>query len=282
MLRMFARRMSHVLVSGNADQVLFGVSLPSESLVHDVRVKVKMVGTSKTREQFNCLMYGVEGWILPVHDPDSGSTYEALWDSLVPKDSAVETLDLDTGAADVTPFYEPGEVDLSDLFDVGLRPERLYHRHKMLTIGNGAVFMYQDNQTPFNLLWVAGDEFVIQIRRRLAVRKPSVLVFAMASPNLNATTAVVDAILGEAEWGQVKYMSHILERAMLHVLGVVESGAETPWEEATALLVKQLDPDLYEETAGRFQSENFDVFTEAMVDMSVVGDIGKVAVSTGR
>ena len=136
------------------------------------------------------------------------------------------------GALDTSPFFEPGEADWTAVFDVGLRPERIYHRDRLLTIVNGSVFTYQDNQSPFNVEWRAGDSFSIHIGKRLRVRQPSVLVFAVAAPSMDDTTVTIQAALAENEWPQVKYMSHILERAMLHVLGVVEAGAETPWEEA--------------------------------------------------
>ena len=39
-------------------------------------------------------MMAVEGWILPVLDPDAGSSFDTLLDTLVPKDTDVEVIDL--------------------------------------------------------------------------------------------------------------------------------------------------------------------------------------------
>ncbi len=281
MKRMFARRTSEVTVAGGTDQVLFGVSLPSNTRVNDIRVQINVIDNTHL-DLMDAAMYAVEGWILPVFDPDAAPAYDTLWDTLVPKDSDVETLDLDTGASDTTPFYEPGEVDLSRLLDVGLQPERIYHRHKLLTINNGAAYKFQDNQTPFNVKWIAGDRFRIRIGRALRVHQPSALVFALASPSMDDTTTVVQTALAEAEWGQVRYIGHVMERALLHTLGVVEVGAETPWEEATALLFKHLDPDVYEEDAGFFTSLSWRAYAEAMVDHSVEGEMAVTAISTGR
>ena len=41
MLRMFARRLGYVRTSTGADVVMFGISLPSDTVVHDIRVKVR-------------------------------------------------------------------------------------------------------------------------------------------------------------------------------------------------------------------------------------------------
>ncbi len=282
MLRMFARRSGQGACIVGTDEVMFGLSLPSDTVIHDIRAKISITNTLEHSIQQAC-RYAVEGWILPVHDPDAASTFDTLWDTLVPKDTDVQTLDLDTGAADSTPFFEPGEADWSDLFDVGLRPERIYHRQKILTLPNGgSIFTHQDVETPFTVIWIPGDSIRIHIRRRLRVRQPSVVLFAIAAPQTDDTTTVQESALAEAEWGQVKYMEHVLERAMLHVLGVVETGAETPWEEATAIIQKHLDPDVREDSAGRFTASSYEFVFEAMVDHSVVGTLEKHAVSTGR
>ncbi len=282
MHRMFARRMSHIRTSGGADQVMWGISLPSDTVVHDIRCKVKGLSQLRTLGRNEAHMLAYEVWILPVLDPDAANSYDDLFDNLVPKDTDVQTLDLDTAAFDTTPFYEPGEADWTSLMDVGLRPERLYHRHEIKTMNANAAFIYQDNQTPFDIQWVGGERFQVHIKRRLRVRQPSVLVMACATPSFDDTTAVVQGNLLEAEWPQIKYVGHVLERALLHLLGVTEVGAETPWEEATALLQKHLDPDVYEELGGSFTSVTYDLFSEVMIDHSVVGELGKQAITTGR
>lgn len=283
MLRMYGRRLSQIATALGTDQVMIGYSLPSDTVIHDFRLRAILQGTTTTGLAWLFAhMYAVESWILPVLDPDSGATYDTLWDQLVPKDTDVQTMDLDTGAVDASPFYEPGEADWSSVLDVGLRPERLYHKHKIMTATTGRSMAFQDSQSPFNVLWVAGDVLNIHIKRRLRVRQPSVLVTAIATPNLNDTTATVQGILGESEWGQVKYAGNMLERALLHLFGVTEAGAETPWEEATAVLQKHLDPEVYEESGGAWGAEQYRVWSEAMLDHSVVGEIGRSQISTGR
>ncbi len=258
------------------------MSLPSDTVIHDIKLKVNLVGTSEALASSDAHMYAIEGWILPVLDPDSIDQYDAIWNALVPKDTDVTTMDLDTGTSDSTPFYEPGEADWSALMDVGLRPERLYHRHAIRHIGNASSFTFQDNQTPFAVKWIANDIVRVHIRRRLRVRQPSCLVFALATPALDDTTASSQSILIENEWASVKYASQMLERAMMSLFGIVEAGAETPWDEAVALLQKHLDPDVFEETATAWGTAQYNAFSEMVVDHSVVGTFGKIPVTTGR
>ena len=279
--RMIARRLTDLDVAAGQDRVVLGISLPSDTVVHDVRARIRFHSDAKASSQTSFAM-GCEAYILPVFDPDSAANYDTLWDQLVPKDTDVQTMDLDTGTTDTTPFFEPGEADWTSLFDVGLRPERLYRRTRVLNIVDGGLWQGIDTETPFGLQWIPGGVVPIHIRRKLRVRQPSVLVIGFASPNFDDTTSAAQAILLEAEWPQVKYIGHVLERALLHVLGLVEAGAETPWEEATALLQKHLDPDPLEETGARFGSLTWHLMAEMTIDHSVPGELGKKTISLGR
>jgi len=281
MLRMFARRLSMVELAANSDRVICGWSVPSDTVIHDIKIKVRGITTSRNIAQWHAHMTAAELWILPMKDPDTFSTYDNEWEIQVPKDTAVQTLDLDTLVADASPFFEPGEADWSQMIDVGFRPERLYHRHRIHTIQD-SVFSYQDNQTPFALQWAGGDRYDVHIKRRLHVRQPSNIVLGVASPSLAGTTATLQGPLVENEWGQVKYASHMLERAMLHLFGLTEAGAETPWEEATLLLEKMLEPDPYEESAGFFTSEAYRFYAQGIMDFSVAGELGNITVTSGR
>lgn len=281
MLRMFGRRQSQVRTVVGADAVLFGISLPSDTVIHDISAKIHAVGNNYLVAS-RAHMSAVEMWILPVHDPDEVTSYDSLWDRLVPKDTDTQTLDLDTAASDTNTFYEAGMAEWGAMLDVGFRPERLYHRHRIHTMTNSAIFRFQDNQSPFAVQWISGFDFRIKIRRRLRVSQPSVLVLAAGAPDLLGTTGTAMAPLLESEWPQVKYAGNMLERAMMDLFGITEAGAETPWEEATDLLQKHLDPDPFEGTSGQWVSEAYDYYTEAMIDHSVVGSLEKLQVTTGR
>lgn len=281
MLRMIGRRIFQVLVSNGTDRVIWGMSIPAGSRIHDIRCRLNVVSNDETI--FNKAVFSAtEMYLLPVHDPDSTETLDALWDRLVEKDTDVATLDLDTHTADTSPFYEPGEINWEALLPVGRKPEKLWKSHKMYTIAEDAVFQYQDNQSPFTKRYVAGGVERIHVSRKLRVDQPMVLCLGMASPVTDDTTATVESILNEKEWPQVRYMKHVLERALLSALGLVEAGAETPWEEASVLLAKQLDPDVYENTSAAFASIDWNVFGEATVDYSVEGELGRILVTTGR
>lgn len=282
MLRMQARRNWFVQAAAGTDAIGFGITLPSDTVVHRVNVKGSFVGATEAATAFNAFGVAFECWLLPLLDPDAGLTYEAIWDNLVPKDTDVEVLDLDTAAADTNPFWEPGELDMGRIMDVGLRPRKLFHEHAYITIANGAVIVWQDNQTPFVLKYWPGGTMGFSLRRGFRVKQPSVLVCAIASPNINDTTATPPTVLSEAQIPQTKYMGDVLKRALMHQLGVVEAGAETPWEEASAVLRKHLVPDVFEGLADAFAGASWNWSGEAMIDHSVTGTLGVKSIDGGR
>jgi len=261
--------------------VVAGISLPSDCRMNNISVEVSLVGETRlTRSQV--AGYACEGYILPVLDPDGAASFDTLWDNLVTKDTDVETLDLDTSAVDSSTFWEPGEIDLAAVFDVGLQPQRIFQRQRFMTLASHNIHSFQDNQTPFDVLWYAGDTFRIKIGRNLRVRQPSVILFAIGSPALDDTITTAEAHLTEAEWPQVKYFGEVLNRAMLHQLGLIEPGSETPWEEATTLIKRHLDPDFNEVTADVLTPQIYHCQARAMFDHTVPGELGKAIVSTGR
>ena len=200
----------------------------------------------------------------------------------MPKDTDTETMDLDTGAADSSPFFEPGEHIWEGIVDVGLRPEKIFGRYRLLTPVSGAHHQDTDPNTPFSFRWRPGEKFTVRVKARKRVRQPSVLVIAIGSPNIDDTSNTLHTAFAENEWPQIKYASNMLERAMLHLFGLTEAGATTPWEEATALLKKHLEPDVFEETAGTFVGSQYNAVGRAILDHSVVGELKVGAVTSGR
>ena len=46
MFRMLARRRSQISVAAGTDQVLWGMSLPSDTVVHDIKGEVHVIGSA--------------------------------------------------------------------------------------------------------------------------------------------------------------------------------------------------------------------------------------------
>jgi len=278
--RMKARRTFQRNVIADSDDVLAGVWLPAKTRVLGVSGYASFSGTQQGLGV--AVMGAVEGWVLPVEDPDTAQTMEIVWDLFVPKDTGANVLDLDTATQVTTPFFEPGEVYWESIFDIGTQPRRLYHHHFMSTVAHNAVAVNRDPETPFLYEFLPGK--VVRFGSGpFSVDGPSLLVFGAAAPLMDVTSAsaALDA-LAEEDWGQLQFIDHVLERAQLSLLGLVEAGAETPWEEAAVLLRTYLDPIVLEETAGSFVGINWSVKGEMEVIVEVQGKMPKSMIDTGR
>lgn len=268
-------------MAANSDDVLAGIWLPAKTKVNSARGYVA-THVSAPQAIGVAVMGAVEGWVLPVEDPDAAQTMTVVWDLFVPKDTAANVLDLDTATQDTTPFFEPGEVYWEALFDIGEQARRVYHHHWMSTAGHNSVAVNRDPETPFLYEFIPGANFKIG-NGPFRVTGPSLLVFGFASPSLDGTSAAeAIAALAEEDWGQLQFIDHVLERAQLALLGLVEAGAETPWEEAAVLLRTYLDPLVFEETATVFTAVTWRAFGELQIDLEVEGTMPKSVLSTGR
>ncbi len=281
-LRIIARRTSQVAAAVNEDTFIFGASFPSETMIHDIRAKLQIITSGDEIAKSNAIAVATESWLLPVLDPDAAESLQVIMGKLVPKDIDTITLDLDTATEDTTVSWEPGEHNWAAIFNVGLQPEMLFHRHHFLSMSSPGSWVGRDTETPFSVEWLPLLREQMHVARRLAISQPTVLVFELITPGLDDTTATVEVALAENEWARYKYLEMVLEQALIDVLNLVEAGAQTPWEDAGILLAKILEPDVFEETAGFFQTHAFNVVGELTVDHSVVGQMKLGTLSSGR
>ena len=276
MIRIFPRRRAEIRITSGLDRVMFGISLPSDCRLNGLTATVHLVGEAPLTN-LQAAMYGVEGYILPILDPDSSPTFDTVWDTLVPKDNDTDTIDLDTASADSQSFFEPGEMAMAEVMDVGLQPERIYNMQRMKSFAD-APFKQEISSV---LEWVLTDTLKIRVRKRYAVRQPSVVAFGIAMPAMDDTTATVISALAENEWPRVKYIGTVLEQALMKHFGLVETGAETPWEDAAILLRKYLEPDVHEEDSAAWASPPTRVFCNVTFDVSVPGTMEQISIGSG-
>ncbi len=266
-------RHAHTLTAGQGnDDIVVAFDLPAESVLRRVSINMDIIGVALAFEREQALHYSLAMYMIELEDPDMAISYEDLWDRFVPKYTDVDTIDLDTGAADTTPFWEPGEANFDEVFDMGNMPLRMYYRRKRMTIADpgNAGLVFQPAETPFEPQWLAMEKLHIRLNKSIRVRKPSVVILGLATPSLDDTTTARAHLL-EAEWGQIQYVESTLERALMDQLNIVEAGAETPWVEASLLLRKHLAPDVFEETAGAYSADNFNVFLDLHFEHTVPG-----------
>ncbi len=271
--RLVANRMFAQQVIAGQDSVVAGLWVPAKSTIRSIWGYVQY--EAAVERGLNEVAQGaLAGYILPVLDPDSTGTMSTVWDALVPKDDGGDVLDLDTSAGDSASFWEPGLQVWEEVFDVGLQPLKIYEQHFLSSMGMNAIAVNRDPATPFDYEYIGGSRLAFNLRGPFRVDGPSLLVFAAGSPATTQTNgSAALAAIAEADWAQLQFIDEVLERSMLHILGLIEVGAETPFEEATALLRAHLDPPVLEVAGGIFQPTTWNLTGEARFVVEVQGKL---------
>lgn len=279
MILLKGERTAHTLTGSNSDTVITAFDLPRGSELKGFRCKTSLVGASEKFEREVAVGYAVGAVLIELDDPDTAESYQDLWDRFVTKYTDVDTIDFDTTVADTASFWEPGEADFEEVFDMGDRAMWLYHKKEILNLanpGNRGVVV-RDEATPFEPIWFPAVNLTIASKKRVRIRKPSMLLIAVGSPALDDTTTARPH-LTEVEWGQIQFIESTIERSLMDQLDIVEAGASVTWEAASAVLRKHLAPDVFEQTAAAFLTNSWNVFTELEFRHTVPGTMSFRAV----
>ena len=285
MQRLIAHRYEQTTVLTETDRVIFGMTLPSESTLNNIRATVD-VKTPVTNDRLSAdfaSIYEIAGYILPLPDVDAQPQLDVLWDQLVPKQEDDDTIEMDSGVADTNPFFEPGEESMEELYSVGFQPEQIFKRRELVTAAHPSAVLYEATGPQY----VYAQRHSLQTRKRYFIENPSVVVFGLSNPGLatgqDKAASPVTSLTG-SNIAQLKYMTNVLERAFMDVLAITEVGAESPWEEATNLLKAHLEPKVLTDGASGspWINESYDVHVMAMIDHSVTGRFGVGTISAGQ
>lgn len=272
MLRFFRHNLTMVDVASGSDEVVASMPMPSECVQNNVWGECQLLSESDILISA-AMLYGMDGYVLNLPDPDTQDSIDDLWDRLVDKDEAVASgaIDLDTTTEDTTPHYEAGEPSLGAIMD-----EHTYNDDNHWFSRRG-MMSFASSPTGFN--WVTGtlstynprDVFKIRSRKSIFTELHSMSLLGLSVPNI-VTTGTVPSSPPAGTFIQEKYLEVILEQAWMHITGIIEAGAETPWEEASAGVQELLEPAVYEDTIGAFTNAgDLQAFTKCTFDISVPG-----------
>lgn len=279
-MRFFRHSLGQVVAAAGADIVVGGVLLPSESVLNNVWGDVHAVSLI-SMDFDRAVLYGCSGYVLPVEDPNATNAFDTIWDTMVPKDTdfAAGALDLDAESANTSPEFEPGEPNINRLMDLQVNDQdlRWFHRRKMLSFATRPTG-FDSGDTPKS--FIPADNFRVRSRKNIEADYHSAALLGFSSPGMDdvTTTSWVSAA-DSVHWMQLKYLDVTLEQAFMQLAGLVETGAETPWEEAAALLEDLLEPTVVEITAGDFTAPSWNVFAALTFDVTVPGLIAKQQIS---
>lgn len=264
-MRVFGRRLSHKIVAAGTDSVLVSYPVPNGGSLNNIHLECHILGPEAVEFQQVC-MYGLSIFALPQVDPDNAAVIDTMWDTMVPKDADTGP-DLDRGGAATAPEFEMGEPDWSGVFEVGgTDVVEIFRRRKMLSTLNSMV-NYEVASAAADL-WVPGDLVKAHIGRKVRANTQTIIAVGLSSPSLDETNQTGETAPTEQEWMLLQFLDLTLEQAFISLIGLVETGAETPYVESADFIRELLEADVFEATAGAFAPVTWNVFTRATFDIS--------------
>lgn len=260
--------------------------VPAECMQHNAWGEMHLVNQEADPADWDeATLYALEGWVIPVPDPDTALDLQTLWDRFVPKDADVSAgiFDLDPATADTGPFLELGEVNIDALMDMSnLRSEnQWYSRKKLLSFANNRVGIVAG--TPDTS--IIADVQKIRSRKTISAEYMSWSLLAIAMPAAGDVDASRSTYASEALWMQTKYMDVVLEQAWMEMVGLVEAGAETPWTEAALAVQDLVEPEPVFVVAGntaQFNARSLHVWCTGTFELEVPGRREVATISGGR
>lgn len=281
-MRYFRHSLQHNNINDNTDESIGHAVVPSEGSLNAVSGQVHcQAGSDQSIRTAH--LYACDGWLIPVNDPDTVDLVDDIWDRFIEKDFALATgaVDLDTAGTDTISFDEPGIPSPDRIAGVSslLQDKRWFRRRKLLSFQSNARGFIDGSPDTY----AVGDVFNVRSRKRMEAEEMSVAILGWGTPLMDMVTTTHPSTPSETQWIQVKYMEVILEQAWMDLVGIGgEAGAETPWEEATALIADMLEPTVVEDTVGAFgNSATWDVWAQLTFDLSVPGRRNFGAALTG-
>ena len=269
-MRVIGRRLGHNQIITGTDRVVVGFPLPAGGRLNNIHLDIHLATYDVAVKK--AVMYGITGFVVPLLDPDAVITYQDSWDTQIPKDvaNAAGVFDLDTGATDSTPEFEVGEPDWSGVFKVTAgAPLEIFKRRKMMSFASSPVGHEGAAVDTYN----AVDLVQTTIKRNVTVDTPSLILFGLSSPSMDVTGSDAVNSLLEKEWIQYQFLEDTLKDAWKHLVGLTETGAETPYVEAAALVAELIEAPIFEQTAGSFADVTWEAFAKATFDVTVPGTI---------
>lgn len=270
-MRLFRHGLIQRLILTGSDEIIGHSPLPSECTLNNVWGECHVIGANSIPFS-DVMIYGVDGRVLFDNDADSVRTMDTLWDLELQKDQDVGPgiFDIDPGSSESAPMFEPGEPSIEALIDGSgqYMNKEFFKRRKMVSIISTPRGF--EAGTPDS--WIPGDVYKVRSSKRISTEIMSHVLLAHSNPALDdMTTTVPSSFAAENQWIQMKYLEVVLEQAWMQLIGLTETGAETPWEDAANLVEEVLEPTVIEETAGAFESLSHIVFCKMTYDITVPG-----------
>jgi len=202
---------------------------------------------------------------------DLSSNWDTLWDRFIPKDDDVSEVaatfqvDLDRDTPETRPFEEYGEPNINELFGITEPTTLLFRRDALITIASSPVG-YEGAAVD---TYVATERYSVNVRRDISFPNGGFVAMGVASPDFDdVTQSVPVGMAGATLTLMYQNLDDFLHVARLAMLGLTETGSETPFVNMLTLIEDLTEPTILEDAAGAFVNVGSRIFARFIFDVS--------------
>lgn len=204
---------------------------------------------------------------------DTGLSIQTIWDQMIPKDADLsvvageDDIDWDDGAV-ATNFEEPGQINWNDMLQLGVRPTILSRRTAMASLRSGGRMPHVDTT----------DEYFPTVgmrvgsNKKVRVQQASMFMLAMSSPNFDETVATPKTSPANANWSLLTYPDVMVKMMLPDILGLTETGAESPFSDAAQFLLATVEPPVMENNTGAWHPVDWRVWAMSKMRILTPGE----------
>ena len=260
------------LIAAGSDEVIAWMPIPPGGALVDFRADIDGIANAHQLVGSRS-KWGLRAVIINLTSAmDVAQTIDTTWDQLVPKptdlDSAAGGDDIDWDNGTITgPFHEPGQINWSEMTELGDRPVHLGMRKGTSSLSSGGNFPHVDTTDEYFPIMNVG----MRIKKQVKVKGPSVFMLGFSSPSMDVVTTSIPVTPVNQEWSALKYPDVMFDMMLPDLLGLTELGAESPYADVAGFLSDHVRPAIVEETAGSFISTAWDVSCDYVATIAVPG-----------
>lgn len=203
---------------------------------------------------------------------DTGISVDTLFDQMVPKDADLsvvageDDIDWDDGAI-ATPFEEPGQVNWSDMVELGDRPTKVFETDRLVSLASGGRMPHVDTT----------DEYYPTVRigagsnKKVRSKKAAYFLLAVGSPSWDETATATPTTEADADWSALTYPDVMFDIMLPDILGLTETGAESPFSDMAQRAANFVEPVIHESATDKFLAIAWEIRAKWSVRIATPG-----------
>ncbi len=264
-------------IAAGTDIVFCSMPIPPGGVLLGYRAEIHGIASSHLDVTGDAVAAFAKSVVTPMggSQMDTAISVQTLFDQVVPKDldlsgtAGADEIDWDDGTI-AAPFEEPGHINWNDMMQLGLRPQGIQEKEVLITPAHGGAKMFHVDTT---------DEYFPTFRmtmgsnRKIRTKQAAYFLLAIASPSWDETTNSAVNTIVDANWSALTYPDVMFNMMMPDILGITETGAESPFVEMAGFAVDLVEPSVFESTGNAvFAAVSWNVWVKWSVRVLTPGE----------